>query len=52
MAKNTTPEKPPTRREASIAGGALPKGNATPKQTQTLAGRVLSEKAASKPKGK
>jgi hypothetical protein len=48
MAKKTTPEKPPTNREASIAGGALPKGKTTPKNVQTLAGRVLSEKAAAK----
>ena len=48
MARKITPEKPPTKREASIAGGALPTGKATRKATQTLAGRILSEKAAAK----
>jgi hypothetical protein len=48
MAKKTTPEKPPTKREASIAGAALRTGKATPKATRTLAGRVLSENAAAK----
>ncbi len=46
MARKTTPEKPPTKSEASIAGKALKTGKATPAQTRTLAGRVLSEKGA------
>ena len=52
MAKGNTPEKPPTNREASIAGKGLPKGNLSKSQAQTLSGRVLSERGASKPKGK
>jgi hypothetical protein len=50
MPKKTTPEKPPTQRELSIAGKVLGNSNTT-KSTKTLAGRVLSEGAASK-KGK
>jgi hypothetical protein len=46
MARKTTAEKPPTKSEASIAGKALKTGKATPAQTRTLAGRVLSEKGA------
>jgi hypothetical protein len=46
MACKTTPEKPPTKSEASIAGKALKTGKATPAQTRTLAGRVLSEKGS------
>ena len=41
--RKTTPEKPPSKRELSIAGKTLPRGKATPAQRQTLAGRVLSE---------
>ncbi len=52
MAKHNTPEKPPSSREASIAGKGLPRGTLSKKNVQTLSGRVLSEKAASKPKGK
>lgn len=44
MPKRTTPEKPPTPRELSIAGKKL-QGNA-PASVKTLAGRVLSEAAA------
>lgn len=50
MPKKTTPEKPPSKRELSIAGTILSDPNASQK-TKTLAGRVLSEGAASK-KGK
>ncbi len=50
MAKKTTPEKPPSKRELSIAGGVLA-DRKEPKKGKTLAGRVLSEGAASK-KGK
>jgi len=52
MAKRNTPEKPPSGREASIAGKGLPGGKLSKKNVQTLSGRVLSERAASKPKGK
>ena len=50
MARKTTPEKPPSKSEASIAGKALKTGKATPEQIKTLAGRVLSEKGATKRK--
>lgn len=46
MARKTTPEKPPSKSEASIAGKALKTGKATPSQIKTLAGRVLSEKGS------
>jgi len=32
----------------SVAGGALPKGTATKKQVQSMAGRIESERAAVK----
>jgi hypothetical protein len=50
MARKTTPEKPPTKSEASLAGKALKTGKATPAQIKTLAGRVLSERGAGKKK--
>jgi hypothetical protein len=48
MAKKTTPEKPPTRAEASLAGRALRTGKATPAQIRSMAGRIESERAAVK----
>ena len=48
MARKTTPEKPPTRAEASIAGRALRTGKATPSQIRSLAGRIELERAAVK----
>jgi hypothetical protein len=48
MAKKTTPEKPPSRAEASIAGRALRTGKATPTQIRSMAGRIESERAAVK----
>jgi hypothetical protein len=48
MTKKTTPEKPPTRAEASIAGRALRTGRATPTQIRSMAGRIESERAAVK----
>ena len=50
MVKKSTPEKPPTKKEGSIAGKALVTGKATPKEIKTLAGRVLSERGAHKKK--
>jgi hypothetical protein len=50
--QKTTPEKPPPTRIASIAGGALPKGKATKKDVQSMAGRIESERAAAKSKSK
>jgi hypothetical protein len=44
MAGPKTPEKPPTKRETSIAGKTL--AGPASKTTKTLAGRVLSEAAA------
>jgi hypothetical protein len=41
MSKKTTPEKPPTPRELSIAGKTLT--SKAPAPIKTLAGRVLSE---------
>jgi hypothetical protein len=43
--RKTTPEKPPSKRELSIAAKELHKSSAT-KAEKTLAGRVLSEGAA------
>ena len=48
MARKTTPEKPPTKQEASLAGGALRTGKATPAQIRSMAGRIESERAAVK----
>ena len=48
MARKTTPEKPPTKQEASVAGRALRTGKATPAQFRSLAGRIESERAAIK----
>lgn len=48
MARKTTPEKPPTKQEASIAGKALRTGKATPAQIRSMAGRIESERAAVK----
>jgi hypothetical protein len=48
MARKTTPEKPPTKAEASIAGRALRTGKATPMQIRSMAGRIESERAAVK----
>jgi hypothetical protein len=48
MARRTTPEKPPTRAEASVAGRALRTGTATPAQIRSMAGRIESERAAVK----
>ena len=48
MAKRTTPEKPPSRAEASIAGRALRTGKASPAQIRSMAGRIESERAAVK----
>jgi hypothetical protein len=48
MARKTTPEKPPTRQEASLAGRALRTGKATPAQIRSMAGRIESERAAVK----
>jgi hypothetical protein len=48
VARKTTPEKPPTRTEASIAGRALRTGKATAAQIRSMAGRIESERAAVK----
>jgi hypothetical protein len=45
--RKTTPEKPPSRRELSIAGKELGRASAS-KADRTLAGRVLSEGAATR----
>jgi hypothetical protein len=51
MAGNKTPEKPPSKRETSIAGKTL--AGSSSKNAKTLAGRVLSEAAAvARSKGK
>ncbi len=50
MARRTTPVKPPNKAERTIAMGALPKGKTTPRKTQTLAGRIGAEAAATKKK--
>jgi hypothetical protein len=52
MPKKSTPEKPPTKRETSIAGKALATGKASPAQIRSMAGRIESERAAVKRKGK
>jgi hypothetical protein len=46
MAKKITPEKPPTRRETSIAGHMMRTGKATPAQIRTAGARIESEAAA------
>ena len=46
MAKNTTPEKPPTKSEATVASKALRTGKATPTQIRSMGGRIESELAA------
>ena len=48
MARKTTPEKPPTKQEASLAGKALRTGKATPAQIRSMAGRIELERAALK----
>ncbi len=48
MARKTTPEKPPTKQEASVAGRALRTGKATPAQIRSMAGRIESERSAVK----
>ena len=48
MARKTTPEKPPTKQEASLAGKALRTGKATPAQIRSMAGRIEFERAAVK----
>ena len=40
MARKSTPEKPPTKQEASVAGKALRTGKATPAQIRSMAGRI------------
>ncbi len=45
MSKKITPEKPPTKREASIALKALRTGKTNKPETRTLGGRILSETA-------
>jgi hypothetical protein len=52
MARKSTPEKPPTKQEASVAGKALRTGKATPAQIRSMAGRIESERASLKRKRK
>jgi len=52
MARKSTPEKPPTKQEASVAGRALRSGKATPAQIRSMAGRIESERASLKRKRK
>lgn len=49
--RRTTPEKPPTKRELTIAARQLGK-TSTSKPNKTLAGRVLSEGAATRRSGR
>jgi hypothetical protein len=51
MAKKTTPEKPPTKGEATVASAAMRTGKATPAQIRSMGGRIESELAAAS-KGK
>jgi hypothetical protein len=44
--RKTTPEKPPTKAEASVASRAMRTGKATPAQIRSMAGRIESERAA------
>jgi hypothetical protein len=48
MTKKTTPERPPSKAEASVAGRALRTGKATSAQIRSMAGRIESERAAMK----
>ena len=43
-AKKTTPEKPPTKAEASVASGAMRTGKATPAQIRSMGGRIVAKK--------
>lgn len=52
MARKSTPEKPPTKEEASVAGRALRTGKASPAQIRSMAGRIESERASLKRKPK
>jgi hypothetical protein len=52
MPRKSTPEKPPTKEEASVAGKALRTGKATPSQIRSMAGRIESERASLKRKRK
>jgi hypothetical protein len=47
-ARKTTPEKPPTKQEASLADKALRTGKAAPAQMRSMVGRIESERAAVK----
>jgi len=42
----STPEKPPTESEASVASKALRTGKATAAQIRSMGGRIESERAA------
>jgi len=46
VAKKTTPEKPPTKGEATVASAAMRTGKATPAQIRSMGGRIESELAA------
>ena len=48
MAKSP-PVKPPSARQASIAGKALASGRATPTQIRSMAGRIEAERQVSIP---
>jgi len=50
MARRSTPERPPTRRVSSEAGKGLATGRLSKRETRSVSGRVLSERAASKKK--
>jgi hypothetical protein len=51
-ARKTTPEKPPTKAEASVASKAMSTGKATPAQIRSMGGRIESERAAVAKMGK
>lgn len=46
MRLKTTEEKPPTRQVSSEAGKGLATGNLSKRETRSVSGRVLSERAA------
>ena len=50
MPRKSTPEKPPTRRVSSEAVKGLATGKLSKTETRSVAGRVLSERPATRKK--
>lgn len=52
MARKTTPEKPPSKGMGSKAARPLATGKASPATIKSMAGRIESERSATKRRGK